>query len=61
MDFYYRLAFNVLLQLLAERKEAKRFYPVLAKLYVRIHFLAQADEQLQAEIEHQEAKAGGRV
>lgn len=59
MDFWTSLALSVLLQVVANRNEARRIFPGLAKLYVKIHLLAQASPELRAEIEKQEAKIGG--
>jgi len=56
MDFYINLALGVALQVLKDAKQARRFFPVLAKVYVKVELLAQQDEKLQAEIEHQRRK-----
>jgi hypothetical protein len=58
MDFWTQLAFNAVLQLIGNRKDAKRFYPVLAKVYVKIHLLAQLEPDLQKAIRVQEVKVG---
>ena len=58
MDFYINLGLSVALQVLKDAKQARRFFPVLAKIYVKVELLAQQDEQLQAEIDHQRKKEG---
>jgi len=60
MDRWTTLAISILLAVVADRKEARKVYPALAKIYVKIHMLAQLDQNLQVEIERQEAKAGGK-
>jgi len=58
MDFYINLALGVLLQVLKDTGQARRFFPALAKIYVKTELLAQGNESLQAEIDHQRKKEG---
>jgi hypothetical protein len=60
MDTWTNLAITVFLELLRDNKRAVKFFPAIAKVYHKIHLMAQLDQRLQAEIEHQEAKSGGR-
>lgn len=56
MDFYISLAITVLLQVLKDRKQAKRVYPALAKVYVQTELVAQTDQSLMDEIDRQRRK-----
>lgn len=60
MDTWLTMAFALILALLKDKKAVTKYFAVLAKIYVQIHLAAQMDQRLQAEIEHQELKVGGR-
>lgn len=50
MDLYVRLALNVLLELVKDRRGAQKFYPALAKLYLALRDLSELDSRLMAEV-----------
>lgn len=56
MDFWQNLAFSTILFVIANRKEVAKFYPVLAKVYVKVRWLSDNDPRLADEIAKQEAK-----
>lgn len=56
MDFLTKLAITAVLDLISDRKAAKKAYPAIAKVYVKIEFLANLDQALLDEIQHQRAK-----
>lgn len=58
MDFWTSLAFNAVLQIVANRKEAGKWFGVLAKVYAKIEGLARIDARLRSSIEDQLRKEG---
>lgn len=60
MESWFPLAVTVMLQVLGDRKNAPKYFAAIAKVYVKIDQMVQLDPRLQAEVEHQRAKTGGR-
>jgi hypothetical protein len=58
MDFWTSLAFNAVLQILANRQEVGKWYGVLAKVYAKIEGLARVDPRLRSAVEDQLRKEG---
>lgn len=58
MEFWTSLAFNAVLQILADKKQVEKFGSVLAKVYVKIEKYAAMDQRLTDAIRLQRAKEG---
>lgn len=58
MDFYINLAISILLQVIRDSKANKKFYPALAKVYVKLQIAANMDQALVLEIEKQLEREG---
>lgn len=61
MDFWTSLAFNAVLQVLADKKQMTKFRSVLAKIYVKIELASSTDQKLFDEIQSQRTKQGSGV
>lgn len=60
MNFYINLAISVLLQVVGDIKEAKKIYPALAKIFIKLEIISQVDPAFMAEVEHQRKKERGK-
>ena len=58
MEFWTSLAFNAVLQILADKKQVDKFGSVLAKVFVKIEKYANMDQRLTEAIRLQSAKEG---
>lgn len=59
MDFYFDIGMAVILRIIADRKQAPRYYRALAKLLFKLTHLSMVDQNFKAAYEAYVKEQGG--